>query len=66
MLALTGSQSRIVYRALPQDDPMQRCPDIARARELLDWAPTVQLDEGLTRTISYFETLLQTGVPAVG
>jgi UDP-glucuronate decarboxylase len=59
VLALTGSRSRIVYQALPQDDPMQRCPDITRARQLLDWQPSVALDEGLNRTVSYFKTLLQ-------
>jgi UDP-glucuronate decarboxylase len=58
VLEMTGSQSRIVYRPLPQDDPMQRCPDIAKAREVLDWAPTVQLREGLSRTIAYFDRLL--------
>jgi UDP-glucuronate decarboxylase len=58
VLEMTGSKSRIVYRPLPQDDPMQRCPDIAKAREVLDWAPTVQLREGLSRTIAYFDRLL--------
>jgi UDP-glucuronate decarboxylase len=58
VLEMTGAQSRIVYRPLPQDDPMQRCPDISKAREVLDWAPTVQLREGLGRTIAYFDRLL--------
>ena len=61
VLALTGSRSRIVYRPLPQDDPMQRCPDITRARDLLGWTPTIALDNGLARTVAYFEKLLQTG-----
>ncbi len=60
VLALTGSPSQIVYHPLPQDDPMQRCPDITRARELLGWTPTVGLDDGLRRTIGYFKALLQT------
>ncbi len=64
VLALTGSRSRIVYHPLPQDDPMQRCPDITRARALLDWSPEVPLDEGLGRTIAYFKTLLQIGQTA--
>jgi UDP-glucuronate decarboxylase len=64
VLALTGSRSRIVYHPLPQDDPMQRCPDITRARALLDWSPEVPLDEGLGRTIAYFRTLLQIGQTA--
>jgi UDP-glucuronate decarboxylase len=58
VVELTGSASRVVYRPLPQDDPMQRCPDIALARRLLDWAPTVTLDDGLGRTIAYFDRLL--------
>ena len=58
ILALTGSKSRLVFRPLPQDDPMQRCPDIAKARDLLGWAPTVGLNEGLKRTIAYFDRLL--------
>jgi UDP-glucuronate decarboxylase len=58
IIALTGSRSRIVRRPLPQDDPIQRCPDITRARQLLGWEPRVSLDEGLLRTIAYFDTLL--------
>jgi dTDP-glucose 4,6-dehydratase len=52
--ALTGSRSDIVYRPLPVDDPKVRQPDITRARQLLGWAPTVALEEGLKRTIAYF------------
>jgi len=58
IVALVGSGSRVVYRPLPQDDPRQRCPDITRARELLKWQPRVGLDEGLKRTIAYFDQLL--------
>jgi UDP-glucuronate decarboxylase len=58
VIALTGSRSRIVYRPLPQDDPTQRCPDITRARAVLGWEPSIALDEGLSRTIAYFERLL--------
>jgi len=58
VIAMTGSRSRIVHRALPQDDPRQRRPDISQAQELLGWRPTVMLTEGLQRTISYFEQLL--------
>jgi UDP-glucuronate decarboxylase len=54
IIQLTGSDSRIEYRPLPQDDPTQRCPDITLARKLLDWQPTVALDEGLQHTIAYF------------
>ncbi len=55
----TGSRSRIEFRPLPENDPAQRQPDIGRARELLGWQPTVPLDEGLVRTIAYFDELLR-------
>jgi UDP-glucuronate decarboxylase len=55
---LTGSHSRIVHHPLPQDDPRQRRPDIARANALLGWHPRIPLRQGLERTISYFEELL--------
>ncbi len=58
VLAATGSQSRIVHKPLPQDDPLQRCPDIGLARARLGWAPTVRLEDGLARTIAYFKALL--------
>ena len=54
ILKLTGSRSRIVHGALPQDDPVRRCPDISLAGEKLGWKPTVGLDEGLPPTIAYF------------
>jgi len=57
-LKLTGSRSKLVFQALPQDDPRQRQPDIALARSSLGWAPTVQLEEGLKRTIDYFRSAL--------
>jgi UDP-glucuronate decarboxylase len=59
VIALTGSRSKIVARPLPQDDPMQRQPDITLAREKLGWAPQVQLDAGLRKTIDYFDGLLK-------
>ena len=58
VVAMTGAPSRIVHRPLPQDDPLQRCPDIARARTTLGWEPRVPLETGLARTIAYFEGLL--------
>jgi len=57
VIRLTGSTSRIVYRPLPQDDPLQRRPDITRARDLLGWAPSVPLEDGLKKTIAYFKNL---------
>jgi UDP-glucuronate decarboxylase len=58
VIALTGSSSKIVYRPLPEDDPRQRCPDITLAKELLAWAPRVQLRDGLAKTIECFDELL--------
>ncbi len=58
VIRLTGSSSRIVHRPLPQDDPLQRCPDISMAGNVLGWKPTVPLDEGLGKTIAYFRQLL--------
>jgi UDP-glucuronate decarboxylase len=60
VIGLTGSRSKIVNMPLPIDDPTQRCPDISLARKLLDWKPSVELNDGLTKTIAYFEKLLGT------
>jgi UDP-glucuronate decarboxylase len=57
VVALTGSRSRIVFEPLPGDDPVQRQPDIARARALLGWEPGVQLEQGLRKTIEHFRGL---------
>ena len=54
VVALVDSGSELVYKPLPEDDPTQRQPDIAQARELLGWQPQVPLDEGLPRTVEYF------------
>ncbi|OGY49604.1 MAG: NAD-dependent dehydratase [Candidatus Buchananbacteria bacterium RIFCSPHIGHO2_01_FULL_46_12] len=54
VIEMTGSKSKIVYEPLPADDPKQRRPDIGLAKEKLDWAPKVQLAEGLEKTIAYF------------
>jgi UDP-glucuronate decarboxylase len=61
VIELTGSRSRCVHRPLPGDDPRQRRPDIDRARELLDWEPSVPLREGLARTVSHFERVIADG-----
>jgi len=55
VLKLTGSKSKVVFRPLPQDDPRQRQPDISRAKTLLDWEPKISLEEGLRRTIAWFQ-----------
>jgi UDP-glucuronate decarboxylase len=63
---LCGSKgAKVVFRPLPQDDPTQRQPDITRARELLHWSPTVELREGLTRTIAYFRERMPRDLPEV-
>jgi len=58
VLDAVGSQAELEYRPLPQDDPMQRRPDISAANELLGWAPAVDLSEGLNKTIDYFRQLM--------
>ena len=67
IIALIGSRSTIETRPLPVDDPVQRCPDISRARNLLDWEPRVPLETGLERTIAFFDRLLaeSTGKPSL-
>jgi UDP-glucuronate decarboxylase len=59
IVELTGSRARVVHRALPQDDPRQRQPDISKANELFGWKPVTPLKKGLTKTIEYFEELLR-------
>ena len=56
---LTGGSSKLVFKPLPSDDPKQRKPDIALAKEKLSWVPTVELEEGLSRTIEYFRKKLK-------
>ncbi|MQA29805.1 MAG: NAD-dependent epimerase/dehydratase family protein [Luteitalea sp.] len=56
IIQMTGARSKIIYRPLPTDDPKVRQPDITRARTLLGWKPSVQLEEGLVKTIEYFKT----------
>jgi UDP-glucuronate decarboxylase len=59
VLSLTGSKSPIVYKDLPGDDPKKRKPDITLARSVLDWEPKISLQEGLSKTIAYFDNLLK-------
>lgn len=58
VLRLSGSKSKITHKPLPEDDPRQRKPDISLAQEHLGWTPTIQLEEGIGKTISYFKSLL--------
>jgi len=59
VIKLAGSNSKIVYKELPQDDPMQRRPMIDLAEKELGWRPTIDLEEGLRRTIEYFRGQLR-------
>jgi UDP-glucuronate decarboxylase len=58
VLKVTQSQSEIMYKPLPEDDPVQRQPDIALAKQKLDWEPQVDLTEGLKKTIEYFRQVV--------
>ena len=58
VIELTGSKSKIIHLPLPSDDPTQRQPNITKAREILQWEPKVQLKEGITKTIQYFQSTL--------
>ena len=59
IIRMTGSKSKIIHKALPVDDPKQRCPDISLAKKTLGWKPVVSLDEGLIVTINYFKKALK-------
>jgi UDP-glucuronate decarboxylase len=61
ILRLTGSKSAIKRLPLPVDDPMRRCPDISKASQNLGWRPEVSLEQGLVRTIDYFDKILSKG-----
>ncbi|WP_248722639.1 UDP-glucuronic acid decarboxylase family protein [Seonamhaeicola sp. ML3] len=58
VIELTGSRSKIVYKPLPSDDPLMRKPDITIAKKELDWAPKIKLEEGLSKTIDFFKTIV--------
>lgn len=57
IIKLTGTQQKITYKPLPKDDPMQRQPDISKAKEVLGWQPKVDREEGMQKTYAYFKTL---------
>jgi UDP-glucuronate decarboxylase len=59
VIAITGGRSELRFEPLPQDDPRQRKPDVEMAKTILDWEPKIQLDEGLRRTVDYFEEMLR-------
>ncbi len=58
VIKMTGSKSKLVFRPLPKDDPVRRKPDISKAEKVLNWHPSVPLDEGLKKTIEYFSSIL--------
>jgi len=59
IIELTGSKSKLEFKSLPSDDPMQRCPDIKLAQDNLNWSPKIKLEDGLKRTIPYFEQFVK-------
>lgn len=59
IIKLTGTTQKVIYKDLPQDDPMQRQPDISKAKEILGWEPKVSREEGMRKTFEYFKTLSQ-------
>jgi UDP-glucuronate decarboxylase len=62
VIELTGSSSKLTFKDLPSDDPKQRKPDIAKAKESLNWQPSTGVKEGLTATIGYFDQLLSSSI----
>jgi UDP-glucuronate decarboxylase len=58
VIKIAGSKSEIIYKSLPQDDPMHRRPDISKAKELLGWEPKIQLKEGIERTANFFKSVI--------
>jgi UDP-glucuronate decarboxylase len=64
VIRLTNSGSKLIYKPLPSDDPMQRKPDISLAKEKLGWEPVVRLEDGLKKTITYFDDLLKNSINA--
>ena len=65
VIDLTGAKSKLIFKPLPSDDPKQRQPNIEKAREILNWAPKIQLRDGLTKTIAYFDGLMKEGDPLI-
>src|SRR4029078_9835875 len=65
VVRICGSKSGVRYLPLPEDDPKQRQPDISRAQALLDWNPTIPLNEGLEKTVAYFRARVESSCEAV-
>jgi len=58
VIQISGSKSRLIFEDLPEDDPLQRCPDISLAKQKLDWYPSIDLEVGIEKTINYFSTVI--------
>jgi UDP-glucuronate decarboxylase len=66
VIDITASKSRLDFEPRPADDPLQRRPDISKAKAILGWMPKIQLREGLTKTVAYFDRMLSEGaMPAL-
>ncbi len=65
VIDLIGAKSKLIFLPLPSDDPKQRQPNIEKAREILRWQPKIQLNDGLTKTIEYFDGLMKEGDPLI-
>ncbi len=59
VVKMTGAKSKIIYKPLPENDPLKRKPDISRIKSIIDWEPKIELEEGLQETISYFKSVLK-------
>ena len=64
VIAVTGADVEILFKPLPQDDPARRRPDLTKARTLLGWAPTIKLNEGLKKSLAYFQACVDSEIPA--
>jgi UDP-glucuronate decarboxylase len=63
VLKLTGSKSKLEFKPLPSDDPLQRQPDISLATKALEWAPSIALEDGLVKTVEYFRAFIDPATP---
>ena len=59
IIELTGSTSQLIFQPLPSDDPKHRCPDLTKTNRLIDWKPTTNLKDGLTKTIKYYDEVFK-------
>ena len=62
IIEMTQSSSKLIYKSLPENDPVRRQPDITLAKKILGWEPSIELEEGLTHTINYFSDILDSQI----